>query len=138
VVSLVHHHFIQSPERLVVIQLFDRPAAMFVRTGMRSKGLECKGIDPPITVIQTFMTIGVVYRFEISFKNGGRPPNLQIVSVGLRSGRRNGMTSALVSFIKLTSITSHSGIEMIQFIVDADLIFLFREETIVSVAKRKT
>jgi hypothetical protein len=38
-------------ERLVAIQLFDRPPAMSVRTGMRSKSRGREGIDPPITVI---------------------------------------------------------------------------------------
>jgi hypothetical protein len=49
--SLVHQHFIQSRERLVAIQLFDRPAAMSARTRMRSKSLGRESIDPPITVI---------------------------------------------------------------------------------------
>jgi hypothetical protein len=38
-------------ERLVVIQLFDRPAAMSVRTRMRSKSLGRESIDPPIAII---------------------------------------------------------------------------------------
>jgi hypothetical protein len=37
-------------ERLVVIQLFDRPVARSVSTRMRSKILGRESIDPPITV----------------------------------------------------------------------------------------
>jgi hypothetical protein len=38
-------------ERLVAIQLFDRPAAMSARTRMRSKSLGRESIDPLIIAI---------------------------------------------------------------------------------------